>query len=186
MQVSTSDFRNGLKIELNGEPFTIIEFQHVKPGKGGAFVRTKLKNICTGRVLDKTFRAGEKVAGAEVEQKQMQFLYRDGELYYFMDTDTYEQTSLQAKQLGDARELMPENIIVSILFYKSNAIGVELPIFTELKVVDTDPGLRGDTSSGGSKPAILESGAVVQVPLFINIGDTIRIDTRNRSYIERV
>jgi elongation factor P len=186
MQVSTSNFRNGLKIELGGEPYIIVEFQHVKPGKGGAFVRTKLKNMETGRVLDKTFRAGEKVPEAEVEQKQMQFLYRDGDHYYFMDTTTYEQTYLQAEQLGEARELMPENVITNILFYKGKAIGVELPFFVELKVADTDPGVRGDTSAGGSKPATLETGAVIQVPLFINIGDTIRIDTRSREYIERV
>ena len=185
MPVSTSDFRNGLKIELNGEPYSIIEFQHVKPGKGNAFVRTKLKNMCSGRILDKTFRSGEKLPEAQVEQKQMQFLYRDGEHYYFMDTSTYEQTYLQGEQLGGARELMPENVVISILFYKEKSIGVELPIFVELKVVNTDPGLRGDTSSGGSKPANLESGAVIQVPLFINIGDIIRIDTRTREYIER-
>jgi elongation factor P len=186
IQYSTSDFRNGLKIELNGDPYIIIEFQHVKPGKGGAFVRTKLKNMCTGRVLDKTFRAGEKVPGADVEQKEMQFLYRDGENYYFMDTASYEQLYLQTEQLGDAHELMPENVIVSILFFKGKSIGVELPNFVELRVADTDPGVRGDTSSGGSKPATLESGAVVQVPLFINIDDIIRIDTRTREYMERV
>lgn len=185
MQVSTSDFRNSLKIELDGEPYIIIEFQHVKPGKGGAFVRTKLKNMCTGRVLDKTFRAGEKLPAAQVEQKQMQFLYRDGEHYYFMDTSTYEQTYLLGEQLGDIKELMPENVTVDMLFYKGKSIGVELPIFVELKVTETDPGLRGDTSSGGSKPASMESGAVIQVPLFINIGDTLRIDTRTRGYIER-
>ncbi len=186
MQVSTSDFRNGLKIEFDGDPYLMIAFQHVKPGKGGAFVRTKLKNMATGRVLDKTFRGGEKVAAAEVEQKQMQFLYRDGDYYYFMDTDTYEQTHLQADQLGDARELMPENVVITMMYYKGKSIGVDLPIFVELKVLETDPGLRGDTSSGGSKPANMESGAVIQVPLFINIGDTLRVDTRSREYIERV
>ncbi len=186
MQVSTSDFRNGLKIELDGDPYLMIEFQHVKPGKGGAFVRTKLKHMSTGRVLDRTFRAGEKVTAAQVEQKQMQFLYRDGDYYYFMDTGTYEQTHLQRAQLGDATELMPENVIITMLFNKGKSMGIELPNFVELKVVETDPGLRGDTSSGGSKPASMESGAVIQVPLFINIGDTIRIDTRSREYIERV
>jgi len=186
MQVSTSDFRNGLKIEVDGEPYIIVEFQHVKPGKGGAFVRTKLKNLRTGRVLDKTFRAGEKMPEAEVEERRMQFLYRDGEHYYFMDTNTYEQICLQSEQLGEAKELMPENVIANILFYKGKPIGVELPIFVEVKVAHTDPGVRGDTSAGGSKPATLETGAVIQVPLFINEGDTIRVDTRTRQYIERV
>ncbi len=186
MQFSTSDFRNGLKIELNNEPYCIIEFQHVKPGKGGAFVRTKLKNMSTGRVLDRTFRAGEKVPSADVEEKRMQFLYSDGGAYYFMDTDTYEQTYLQAEQLGETSKLMPENIIVSMMFYKGKSIGIDLPFFVEIKIAQTDPGLRGDTSAGASKPATLETGAVVQVPLFINEGDTIRIDTRSKEYIERV
>ena len=184
--ISTNNFRNGAKIELNGEPYSIIEFQHVKPGKGGAFVRTKLKNLKTGRVIDKTFRAGEKVDEAPVEEKNMQYLYPEGDKFCFMDNETYEQLFLTAEQLQGSRDFLQENTNVQILFHRGQPIGVDLPIFVELEVIDTDPGMRGDTASGGSKPATLSTGAVVQVPLFINIGDRIRLDTRSGEYIERV
>ncbi|RLA95271.1 MAG: elongation factor P [Deltaproteobacteria bacterium] len=183
---STTDFRRGLKIEVDGTPYAIVEFQHVKPGKGGAFVRTKLRNLITGGVIDKTFRAGEKVERPDLEEKTMQFLYSEGNQYYFMDTETYEQTFLTQEQLGESKNFLQENINVSILYYQGKPIGVELPIFVELEVKETEPGVRGDTASGGSKPATLETGAVIQVPLFINEGDKVKIDTRTGEYIERV
>lgn len=184
--ISTNNFKNGSKIELDGIPYTIVEFQHVKPGKGGAFVRTKIKNLRTGRVLDKTFRAGEKLEAAPVEEKSMQYLYPEGDKLCFMDNQTYEQVFVNADQLGESKDFLQENTDVQIVFHRGAPIGVELPNFVELEVADTDPGLRGDTSSGGSKPATLSTGAVVQVPLFINIGDKIRIDTRTATYMERV
>ncbi|RLE08243.1 MAG: elongation factor P [Candidatus Aminicenantes bacterium] len=183
---STTDFRRGLKIEVDGTPYAIVEFQHVKPGKGGAFVRTKLRNLITGAVIDKTFRAGEKVERPDLEEKTMQFLYSEGNQYYFMDTETYEQTFLTQEQLGESKNFLQENINVSILYYQGKPIGVELPIFVELEVKKTEPGVRGDTATGGSKPATLETGAVIQVPLFINEGDKVKIDTRTGEYIERV
>ena len=184
--ISTNNFRNGAKIELDGDPYSIIEFQHVKPGKGGAFVRTKLKNLKTGRVLEKTFRAGEKVDAAPVEEKSMQYLYPEGDKFCFMDNETYEQTFLNAEQLEGSRDFLQENTNVQIVFHRGQPIGIDLPIFVELEISDTDPGMKGDTASGGSKPATLNTGAVVQVPLFINIGDKIRLDTRTGAYIERV
>jgi len=183
---STTDFRRGLKIEVDGTPYAIVEFQHVKPGKGGAFVRTKLRNLITGGVIDKTFRAGEKVERPDLEEKTMQYLYSEGNQYYFMDTETYEQTFLTQEQLGESKNFLQENINVSILYYQGKPIGVELPIFVELEVKKTEPGVRGDTATGGSKPATLETGAVIQVPLFINEGDKVKIDTRTGEYIERV
>ena len=183
---STTDFRRGLKIEVDGTPYAIVEFQHVKPGKGGAFVRTKLRNLITGGVIDKTFRAGEKVERPDLEEKTMQYLYSEGNQYYFMDTETYEQTFLTREQLGESKNFLQENINVSILYYQGKPIGVELPIFVELEVKKTEPGVRGDTATGGSKPATLETGAVIQVPLFINEGDKVKIDTRTGEYIERV
>lgn len=185
--LDTTDFRNGLKIELDGVPYTIVEFQHVKPGKGGAFVRTKLKNILNGSVLEHTFRSGEKVGKPEIEEKRMQYLYTDGESYNFMDNKSYEQISIPAETIGTAIiNFMKENEEVTALFYRGEAINVELPLFVELKIVETDPGIRGDTAQGGSKPAKLETGGVVNVPLFINEGDIIRIDTRTSIYLERV
>ena len=182
----TNQFRNGLKIEIDNEPFVIVEFQHVKPGKGGAFVRTKLKSLLSGSVLEKTFRSGEKVGKPNLEEKQMQYLYvSDGE-YHFMDTETFEQSFLTEDQLGDCKNYLQENIIVTMLLYNERPIGVEPPTFVNLKITQTDPGVRGDTASGGGKPATLETGAVVQVPLFLNIGDMIRVDTRTGEYIERV
>ncbi len=186
MAVSTSDFRKGLKIELNGEPFLMVDFQHVKPGKGGAFVRTRLKSLVTGNVIDKTFRSGEKVETPDVEERTMQYLYPEGEDYTFMDNETYEQIVISKDAIGEAVRFLKENTDVNILFHNQKPIGVELPTFVELEVVKTDPGVKGDTASGGSKPATLETGAVVQVPLFIKEGDVLKIDTRDGSYIERV
>ena len=186
MAVDTSQFRNGLKIEIGGEPFAMTYFQHVKPGKGGAFVRTKIKNLRTGRVLDKTFRSGEKVDEADVEDKRMQFLYMDGEQLIFMDTETYDQIPFSAEQVGEARKYMLENLEVDVLFWRGRPINIELPSFVEAVVSQTDPGMKGDTASGATKPATIKSGAVVQVPLFIKEGEKIRVDTRSGAYVERV
>ena len=184
MQVSTAEFRKGLKIELDGQPYNIVEFQHVKPGKGGAFVRTKLKHLRLGRVVDRTFRAGEKVGLVDYEQRSMQFLYKDDK-FHFMNLETYEQIALDADVVGDASDWLKETMEVDVFIINGVPAGVEVPNFVELEVVKTDPGLRGDTASGGSKPATLETGAVVQVPLFINPGEILRIDTRTGAYIER-
>jgi elongation factor P len=186
MAVDTSQFRNGLKIELDGEPFTMIYFQHVKPGKGGAFVRTKVKNLKTGRVLDRTFRAGERVDEADVEERTMQYLYLDGANLVFMDTQTYDQIPFSPEQVGDARKFLKENLEVSVVFWRGQPIGLELPSFIEASVTRCDPGIKGDTASGATKPATLETGAVLQVPLFIKEGDTLRVDTRTGAYVERV
>ncbi len=185
MQVSTAEFKKGLKIQLDGEPYAIVDFQHVKPGKGGAFVRTKLKHMRLGRVIDNTFRAGEKVELVDFEEKRMQYLYRD-EQHHFMDLDTYDQIALTGEQVGEARDYLRENTEVEILFIDGAPVTVELPTFMELAIVKTDPGIRGDTASGGSKPATLETGAVVQVPLFLNEGDVVKVDTRTGEYLERV
>ena len=183
---TTSDFRNGLKIEFEGDPYVIVYFQHVKPGKGGAFVRTKLKNLKTGAVLEHTFRSGDKVNRPDLEDRDMQFMYRMENACHFMDTATFEQIYLDDGHVGDAGNYLVENLAVKILFYRGEPIGIELPIFIELQVAGTEPGMRGDTVSGGNKPATLESGAVVQVPLFLNTGDRIKVDTRTGTYIERV
>jgi elongation factor P len=183
---STPDFRKGLKIELNGEPFNIVDFLHVKPGKGGAFVRTTLKSLITGNVIDRTFRSGEKVGKPNLEEKQMQYLYESEGEFHFMDNETYEQSFLTRDQLGDARNYLQENVTVGVLFYNGRPIGVEVPIFVELKVASTEPGIKGDTAAGATKPATLETGMTVQVPLFVNEGDALRIDTRTGKYIERV
>jgi len=185
MQVSTAEFKKGLKIQFDGQPYTIVDFQHVKPGKGGAFVRTKLKHMRVGRVIDNTFRAGEKVELVDFEDKHMQYLYKD-DRYHFMDSETYEQISLSAEEVGDARDFLKENTDVDILFIDGSPVTVELPTFMELAITRTDPGIRGDTASGGSKPATLESGAVVQVPLFLNEGDVVKVDTRTAEYLGRV
>ncbi|PIE36185.1 elongation factor P [candidate division KSB3 bacterium] len=181
----TNQFRNGLKIELDNEPFSIVEFQHVKPGKGGAFVRTKLKSLLSGNVLERTFRSGEKVGKPQLEEKEMQYLYSSDQQYHVMDTETYEQLFLTEEQLGTAKNYLQENIVVKVLFYNDQAIGVDLPIFVNLRIAETEPGVRGDTASGGSKPAVLETGATVQVPLFLDIDDVIKVDTRTGEYIER-
>ena len=186
MAMDTSRFRNGLKIELDGEPFVMTYFQHVKPGKGGAFVRTKIKNLKTGRVLEKTFRSGEKIEEAEVEEKKMQYLYQDGEGYVFMDTDSYDQIPFTAEQIGDGVKYLKENLDVDVVFWRGEPITIELPSFVVAAVAQCDPGLKGDTASGATKPATLETGAVVQVPLFIKEGENIRVDTRSGEYVERV
>lgn len=183
--ISTNDFRTGLTIELDGEVYTVVDFQHVKPGKGAAFVRSKLKNRRTGSVVEKTFRAGEKVARAHVDRREMQYLYNDGDSYVFMDTENYEQISLTKEQLDDAIRFLKENMIIHALFYKGQSFGVELPNTVELTVVETEPGVRGDTATGATKSATLETGAVVQVPLFVNVGDVLVIDTREGQYIQR-
>jgi elongation factor P len=182
---STADFRKGLRIEWEGKPYLIVEFQHVKPGKGGAFVRTKLKNLINSRVIDQTFRSGEKVGRPDLEEKEMQYLYREGDQLVFMDTNTYDQVEMTREQVGDPAQFLQENINLKVLYYKREPIGIELPTFVELTVTATDPGLKGDTASGGSKPATLETGAVIQVPLFISEGEKLRIDTRTGAYIER-
>lgn len=183
---TTSDFRNGLKIEFENDPYVITYFQHVKPGKGNAFVRTKLKNLKTGSVLEHTFRSGDKVGKPDLDDRKMQFMYRDESGgYHFMDTSNYEQIYLDADHMGEAANYMIENLGVDILFYKGEPIGIDLPFFIDLTIVETEPGVRGDTVSGGSKPAKLESGATVNVPLFLNIGDRIKVDTRTGTYIER-
>ncbi len=181
----TNQFRNGLKIEIDNEPFVIVEFQHVKPGKGGAFVRTKLKSLISGNVLDKTFRSGEKVGKPQLEEKEMQYLYSSDNQYHFMDTETYEQLFLTEDQLGTSKNYLQEHVVIKVLFYNGQPIGVDVPIFVVLRIVETDPGVRGDTASGGTKPAFLETGMTVQVPLFLNVGDTIKVDTRTGEYIER-
>lgn len=183
---STADFRTGLKIELDGKPFVILEFLHVKPGKGGAFVRTKLKNIITGQVLDKTFRAGEKVALPNLEEKEMQYLYQDKGEFCFMDVETYDQVFLGSEELKENRLFLKENTNVKVLSYNDRIVDVELPNFVDLRIVQTEPGLKGNTVTGGNKPATVEPGAVIQVPLFVNVGDVVRVDTRSKEYIERV
>ena len=184
--ISTADFRNGTRIELEGEPYYIVEFQHVKPGKGGAFVRTKLKSYKTGNVLDRTFRSGERFQEPNLEEREMQFLYATGNSYTFMDTESFEQFTYDKKELGDNADLLKENTIAKILIHEHRPIAVELPIFIELKVIDAEPGVRGDTASGGSKPAVVETGATIKVPLYLEVGEVIKIDTRTREYVERV
>ena len=183
--VTAGDFRNGITFEMDGNVMQVVEFQHVKPGKGAAFVRTKLKNVITGAVIEKTFSPTDKFENAYVERKDMEYLYNDGELYYFMDTETYEQIPLDANKLGDNFRFVKENMICKIVSFKGNVFSVEPPMFVELEVTDTEPGFKGDTATGTTKPATLETGAVIRVPLFIDIGTRIRIDTRTGEYIER-
>ncbi len=183
--ISTSNFKRGLTIELNGGIYSIVDFQHVKPGKGGAFVRTKLKNVKTGLVVDKTFRAGEKMEQAIIDRKTMQYLYNDGDNYCFMNKENYEQISIFKEQISGLVELLKEGNDVEVVFCKGNIIGAELPNFMSLKVTKTMPGVKGNTVSGALKPATLETGAIIQVPLFIKEGDVIKIDTREKKYIER-
>ncbi len=184
--LSTTDFRRGLKIEIDGEPFLMLEFQHVKPGKGGAFVRTKIKSLITGNVLDRTFKSGDKVDKPDMEEKEMEFLYRQDDEFYFMDNKNYEQHFISKENLSGADAFLYENVQVTVLFHNGKPLAVELPNFVELQVTETDPGVKGDTASGGTKPATLETGAVIQVPLFINEGEKIRVDTRSGEYVERV
>jgi elongation factor P len=184
---TTADFRNGMTIQLDGALYTITYFQHVKPGKGGAFVRTKLKNVLTGSVVEKTFRAGEKVDEVRLERRPVQYSYSDGHLYYFMDQQTFEMIPLSNDVIGeDQLRYLKENMECEGLVHGDRTISVELPYFVELQVVETDPGVRGDTATGGTKPAKLETGAIVQVPLFLEQGEVIRVDRREDKYIERV
>jgi elongation factor P len=184
--ISTADFRKGLTIELEGEIFQILDFQHVKPGKGQAFVRTKLRNAITGNVFDRTFKAGEHVQDAYLERRPVQFLYSTGDELVFMDTETFDQTSVPGDEIAEARNYLKQGLEVQFVVHNGRRIGIELPDTVGLKVAQTDPGLRGDTASGGSKPATLETGTVVQVPLFINEGDVVRVDTRTGIYVERI
>lgn len=181
----TSEIRKGLKIEIEGEVYVVVDFLHVKPGKGGAFVRTKLKSLSRGAVIDKTFRSGEKLGRPDLEEKKMQFLYSEDQHYCFMDTETYEQTLLTKEQLGESKTLLKENTVISVLFHDNNPITIELPTFVELVISETEPGEKGDTVSGGTKPATLETGAVIQVPLFLNRGDAVKVNTRTGEYVER-
>src|SRR5690554_290133 len=184
--ISAGDFRKGITFEMEGDVYTIIDFQHVKPGKGAAFVRTKIKNIKTGATLEKSFNPNDKYPRAHIETKEMQYLYNDGDLYYFMDLETYEQIPLNVDQVEDAVKYIKENMNAIIKFHKGEAFSVDPPNFVELEVIDTEPGFKGDTATGANKPAIVETGASINVPLFINKGDIIRIDTRTGEYMERV
>lgn len=183
--ISSNDFRPGVTIEIDGMVWQIVEFQHVKPGKGAAFVRAKMKNLQTGSVVERTFNAGEKVPNAQVDRKPMQYLYQADGSYYFMDSETYDQIMLTKEQLGNALNFITENMEITVLFFNETVIGVDIPNAVELKVVETEPGIRGDTATGGVKPAKLETGYVVKVPLFINEGDVLKIDTRSGAYLER-
>ncbi|MGI6453334.1 MAG: elongation factor P [Syntrophomonadaceae bacterium] len=183
--ISVNDFKTGVTIELEGQAYQVVEFQHVKPGKGAAFVRAKLKNLKSGGTVEKTFRGGEKVPKAILDRREMQYLYHDGEGYVFMDNQTYEQTTISPEQMGDGVKWLLENMTIQVLLFQGNIIGIEMPNFVELEVVDTEPGVKGDTATGATKNATLETGAVVQVPLFVNTGDRLRIDTRTGSYMER-
>jgi len=184
--ISAGDFRNGVTFEFEGNVYQIVEFQHVKPGKGAAFVRTKLKNVISGAVVEKTFRPTEKMPKAHIERKNMAYSYNDGDLFYFMDNETFDMMPLSQDQLGDALKFVTENMNVVVLSYKGSVFGVEPPTFVELVVTETEPGFKGDTSTGATKPATLETGATIKVPLFVDQGDTIRVDTRTGEYMERV
>jgi elongation factor P len=183
--ISTADFRNGLVVELDGDLMEIVDFQHVKPGKGGAFVRTKFKNVLTGRVLEKTFRSGERFEEARVEDQTWQYLYTDGDLYHFMNNQTYEQVEVNADIVGEKSLWIKENMDCTLSFYKGKVISMEPPTFVELEVTRTDPGVQGDRASGGTKPATLESGATIQVPLYLEEGEIVKVDTRTGEYISR-
>jgi len=184
--ISTSDFKGGAKLEIDGDPYVIVDFQHVKPGKGGAFVRTKMKNLKTGNLLERTFRSGEKFEEPDLLEREMQFLYVQGDEYHFMDANTYEQLFLSSEQLGSSKDFLKENMVAKILFFRGKPLGVDLPLFVELKIVETAPGIRGDTATGGTKIAKLESGGTVKVPLYIEEGTVIKVDTRTGTYVERV
>ncbi|WP_425807660.1 elongation factor P [Desulfitobacterium sp. Sab5] len=183
--ISTSDFKTGLTIEIEGDVYTIVEFQHVKPGKGAAFVRTKLKNLKTGAVVERKFNASEKVETAHVERRDMQYLYKDGDHFVVMDNESYEQTGLTEEQIGDGVKWLKENMNLGVLLFNGTVIGVDLPNTVQLTVAHTEPGVKGDTATGGSKPATLETGAIVQVPFFVNEGEALIIDTRTGNYVQR-
>ncbi len=184
--ISTSDLKNGLTIKMDGQLFQVIEFQHVKPGKGGAFVKTKLRSLTTGNVLPKTFRSGEKLEDAFIEYKKLQFLYVSGDEYHFMEEKTYEQFQLTSEQMGDVPHFLKENMVVNASFYEGKLMSIEPPMFVELAVVEADPGLKGDTAKSGTKAVKLETGYTIQVPLFVEIGNVLKIDTRSGEYVERV
>jgi elongation factor P len=183
---TTADFRNGMVMQLDGELWQVVYFQHVKPGKGGAFVRSKLRKVTTGQVVERTFRAGERVEEVRLERRPMQYLYSGDHHAYFMDTQSYEQHPIDEDLLADQKLYLKENIVCDVLVHDGKVLGVELPQFVEAEIVETEPGFRGDTATGGTKPATLETGAVVQVPLFVNKGEKIRVDTRTNAYLERV
>ena len=184
--ISAGELRNGVTMEYEGEIYSVLEFQHVKPGKGAAFVRTRLKNIKTGAVVEKTFRPTEKMSKAHIDRQDMQYLYTDGELYHFMNNETFDQIALNASDVGDALKFVKENENVKILSHDGNVFGIEPPLFVELEITDTEPGSAGNTAQGATKPAVVETGATVQVPLFINQGEIIKIDTRTGEYLSRV
>ena len=184
--ISAGDFRNGVTLEIDGQVVQIIEFQHVKPGKGAAFVRTKLKNVISGGVVEKTFRPTEKFPAARIDRVDMQYLYSDGDLYHFMNVDTYDQIALNAETIGDALKFVKENEMVKVCSYNGNVFSVEPPLFVELEVTETEPGFKGDTATGATQPATVETGAVIAVPLFVNQGDKLKIDTRTGEYLSRV
>ena len=184
--ISAGDFRNGVTLEIEGNVYQIMEFQHVKPGKGAAFVRTKLKNIINGGVVEKTFRPTEKFPAARIDRVDMQYLYSDGDLFHFMNTETYDQIALNSDDVGDALKFVKENEMVKICSHNGNVFAVEAPLFVELEITDTEPGFKGDTATGATKPATVETGAVVYVPLFVETGNRIKIDTRSGEYLSRV
>ena len=184
--ISVNDFKTGVTVIIDDQAYQVIDFLHVKPGKGAAFVRAKLKNVQTGATVEKTFRGGEKLPRAHLDKREMQYLYNDGEGYIFMDNETYEQTSITAEQIGDGIKWLLENMSIQVLVFQENIIGLEMPNFVELRVVETEPGIKGDTATGVTKNATLETGAVVQVPLFVEASDMLRIDTRTGEYMERV
>ena len=184
--ISAGDFRNGVTLEIEGNVYQILEFQHVKPGKGAAFVRTKLKNIINGGVVEKTFRPTEKFPAARIDRVDMQYLYSDGDLYHFMNVETFDQIALNSDDVGDSLKFVKENEMVKICSHNGNVFAVEAPLFVELEIIDTEPGFKGDTATGATKPATVETGAVVNVPLFVEIGDKIQIDTRTGEYLKRV
>ncbi|NLM41605.1 MAG: elongation factor P [Firmicutes bacterium] len=183
--ISVNDLRTGLTIEVDGEIYSVVDFLHVKPGKGAAFVRTKLKNLRSGNTVEKTFRAGEKVARAHIELKEMQFMYSTGDEYFFMDMETYDQIALASADLGDAPKYLIENMTIGIQFYQGKPVGVELPTTVVLEVVHTEPGFKGDTAQGATKPATLQTGITIQVPLFVEQGDMVKVDTRTGEYLSR-
>ncbi|NTV89490.1 MAG: elongation factor P [Clostridiales bacterium] len=183
--ITASEFRNGVTFDLDGQIFQVVEFQHVKPGKGAAFVRTKIRNVITGATVERTFNPTDKMPKAHIERKDMQYLYNDGGLYYFMDVETFEQMPINESSIGDTLKFVKENMTCKILSHKGNVFGIEPPTFVDLEVTQTDPGFKGDTATGASKPATVETGATVKVPLFVNEGDKIRIDTRTGEYLER-
>ena len=183
--ISASEFRNGVTFEMDGNVYSIIEFQHVKPGKGSAFVRTKIRNVISGAVTEKTFNPNDKYPTAFIERKDMEYLYNDGDLYYFMDSETYEQLPISPNVLGDNFRFVKENMVCKVLSYKGNVFGIEPPNFVELQVTETEPGVKGDTATNVTKPATLETGAEIKVPIFINEGEMIRVDTRTGEYMER-